>query len=51
MLVVEIREVAEEKWRRHGRKKWRNFLVITTLLLFIVGCVLLHLGRATSLEL
>jgi len=47
----ESREVAEEKWRRHGRKKWRSFLVITTLLLFIVGCVLLHLGRATSLEL
>ena len=34
------REVAEEKWRRHGRKKWRNFLVITTLLLFMVGYVL-----------
>jgi len=34
------REVAEEEWRRHGRKKWRNFLVMTTLLLFMVGCVL-----------
>ena len=31
----------EEKWRRHGRKKWRSFvLVITTMLLFMVGCVL-----------
>jgi len=35
----ESREVAEEKWRRHERKKWRNFLMITTLLLFMVGYV------------
>lgn len=35
------REVAEEKWRRHGRKKWRNFIVIiTALLLSMVGYVL-----------
>lgn len=34
------REVAEEKWRRHGRKKWTNFIVITALLLSMVGYVL-----------
>ena len=35
-----IREVVKVQWRRHRRKKWRNFLVITTLFLFMVGCVL-----------
>ena len=50
------REVAEEKWRRHGRKKWRNFIVIiTALLLSMAGrlCALLSpkLARAPSSEL
>ena len=43
------REVAEEKWRKHGRKKWSkhgrkkwsNFVMITTML-FMVGCCVLY---------
>ena len=40
------RAVAEEKWRKHLRKKnrMRNFIVITTTLLFVVGCVLYFLA-------
>ena len=36
------RGMAGEKWRNHLRKKNRmsNFIVITTTLLFVVGCVL-----------
>ena len=36
------RAEAEEMWRNHLRRKnrMRNFIVITTTLLFVVGCVL-----------
>ena len=43
------REVVEDKWMKHGRKKWRNFVVITTLLFIVVGCVLYFTELAREL--
>ena len=36
------RAVAEENWRNHLRQQnqTRNFIVTTTIFLFVVGCVL-----------